>query len=201
MLYPRITKLNGKEVLVNDNACIGYKEHLADKYTILFLSGVLSGDQEVHNLLMSLDTIPPYKPIKIVITFPGGDLDYTFLLYDTIKLMKSPIITIGKYCASAAAILLASGSQRYLFPHAKVLLHLATGQMGGDIKDFEIQHRQMKQYQEKAIDILCECGAKKSRAEILVNIDRDFWLEPKEAIKYGLADEIMTTKVWEGICQ
>jgi len=51
----------------------------------------------------------------------------------------------------------------------------------------------------KIVDILHEAGVKKSREEILADIDRDFWLEPKEAIDYGLADEIMTKEIWEGM--
>ena len=110
--------------------------------------------------------------------------------------MKSPIITVGRYCASAAAIILAAGTKRYLFPHAKVMLHLPSGQMGGDSKDWEIQHREMQKYKDKIVDILCENGAKKSREEILSDIDRNFWLEPQEAINYGLEDEIITPEVW-----
>jgi len=198
MLYPRTTELNGLETLVEDSQCIGYKEHLADNYRILFLTGIISGDTELHNLLMSMDSIS-HDPIWLVITSLGGDLDSTFLLYDTIKLIKSPVETIGRYCASAAAILLASGSKRYLFPHAKVMLHLPAGQMGGDARDWDIQHRQMEKYRNKVVDILCECGAKKNREEILYDIDRDFWLEPSEAISYGLADEVITPEIWHEI--
>ena len=93
-------------------------------------------------------------------------------------------------------MLLAAGSKRYLYPHAKVMLHLPSGQMGGDARDLEIQHRQMGVYRDKVIDILCDCGAKKNRTEILGDMDRDYWLEPQEAIDYGLADEILTPEIW-----
>ncbi len=195
MLYPRIVTLNGREVLVDDAQLCGYKEHMTQEHRMLFLSGVLTGETDSHNLLMALDTLS-HKPIKIMITSVGGDLDSAFLFYDTMKMIKSPIITIGRYCASAAAMLLAAGSKRYLFCHAKVMLHLPSGQMGGDAKDWEIQHREMQKYKSRMVDILCECGATKSREEILKDIDRDFWLEPSEACAYGLADEILTPKKW-----
>ena len=195
MLYPRITTINNKQVLAGENQMVGYREHMTQKYRMLFLSGVLTGETDSHNLLMALDTLS-HDPIKLVITSPGGYLDSTFLFYDTMKMVQSPIETVGRYCASAAAILLAAGKKRYLFPHAKVMLHLPAGQMGGDAKDWDIQHKQMQNYQNKVIDILCECGATKSRAEILADIDRDYWMEPEEAIAYGLADEIMSPEIW-----
>ena len=196
MLYPRITRVNDRDTLVDDTQCVGYKEHMADRHRILFLSGLITGDMENHNLLMTLDSLSD-DPIKLIITSAGGDLDATFLLYDTIKSMRSPVITIGRYCASAAAILLAAGSKRYLYPHAKVMLHLPAGQMGGDARDWDIQHKQMEKYRSVVVDILCLCGARKSRDKILEDIDRDFWMEPKEAIDYGLADEIWTPGIWQ----
>jgi len=197
MLYPRTIKLNGKDILVDDTQMTGYKEHLTQNHRLLFFSGAITGEMASHDLLLALDTLA-HDPIKIVITSPGGDLDATFLFYDTMKLIQSPIITIGRYCASAAAILLAAGSKRYLFPHAKVMLHLPAGQMAGDSKDWDIQHKQMESYRSKVVDILCECGAVKSREEILADMDRDYWLEPEEAIAYGLADSIMDKKTWNG---
>jgi len=196
MIFPRTINLNGKDTLVADDQMVGYKEHLTQNHRILFLSGVITGEMDSQNLLLALDTLS-HDPIRIVITSPGGDLDSTFLFYDTMRLIKSPIETVGRYCASAAAMLLAAGKKRYLFPHAKVMLHLPAGQMGGDAKDWDIQHRQMEAYRDKVVSILCECGATKSRAEILADMDRDFWLDPGQAIAYGLADEVLSPEIWQ----
>ena len=193
MLYPRQTK-DGELVL--DTQMVSWKEHLSQEYRILSFDGVITGDTSPRQLLRALDSLS-HDPIKIFITSPGGELDSTFLFYDTMKMIKSPIITIGEYCASAAAIILAAGSKRYLYPHAKVMLHLPAGQMGGDAKDWDIQHRQMVQYRNRVVDILIECGVKKSREEILADMDRDYWLDPLEAISYGLADAIMTPEIWQ----
>ena len=194
MLYART--FNNK--LVQDNQMVGYREHMTTEHRILFLTGPLTGDTEPHNLMMALDTIS-HDPVKLIITSPGGELDSTFLFIDTMKMIKCPVETIGRYCASAAAIILASGAKgkRYLLPHAKVMLHLPAGQMGGDSKDWEIQHKQMLGYKNRIVDILCECGVTKTREEILADIDRDFWLDPQEAIDYGLADQILTTEMWQ----
>jgi len=196
MLYPRIARVGERDILVDETQMIGYKEHMTQEHRILFLTGAITGEMDSQNLLLALDSLSN-EPIKIVITSPGGDLDTTFLLIDTMKLIQSPVITIGRYCASAACLILASGKERYLYPHARTMLHLATGQMGGDYKDFAIQHRLMVSYQNKIVDILTEAGVKKSREEILEDIDRDFWLDPKECIAYGLADKIMTPETWK----
>ena len=199
MIYPRIITLNGEEVLVDDSQMVGYKEHMTQEYRMLFLSGTI-GETESHNLLMALDTLS-HDPIKIVITSGGGDLDSTFLLIDTMKIIQSPIITIGRYCASAAALLLASGKERYLFPHAKVMLHphkIFLGETPLSDAEIDVVRQESGKYKEKMVDILIECGARKSRAGILADIEnKNFWLEPKEAIAYGIADEILSPEIWQ----
>ena len=200
MLYARTTKLNGEDVLVDDSQMCGYREHMTQEHRVLFLSGLIGNETDSHNLLMALDTLS-HDPIKLVITSPGGDLDLAFLFYDTMKLIKSPIITIGRFCASAAVLLLAAGSKRYLFPHNKTMLHKPWGQASGDSRDWEIQGLEMKKYERKFIEALIESGAKRTYNEVLNDIDRNLWLEPQETIEYGLADEIITPEIWEGICQ
>lgn len=195
MLYPRKTE-DGN--LVSEDQMVSYREHLTQKHRVLFFSGRIgercpacgTGETDSHNLLLALDSLS-HDPIKLIITSPGGDLDAAFLFYDTIRLIKSPVETLGRYCASAAAMLLAAGSTRYLMPHAKVMLHLPAGQYGGDTRDIDIWHAEITKYKDKMVDILIECGAKKSPRELLTDMDRDFWLEPKEAISYGLADKVM----------
>ena len=201
MLYPRTTTLNGEQVLVADNQMTAYKEHLQVQHRILFLTGILGGETESHNLLLALDSIS-HDPIKLVITSAGGELDSTFLFYDTMKMLQSPVEVVGRYCASAAVLLLAAGSKgkRYLFPHAKVMLHLPSNYFQKDtvisVQDMEISQNELRKYKDKMVEILRDCGVKKSREEILLDIDRDFWLEPEEACAYGLCDEIMTPQIW-----
>ena len=197
MLYPRVDAL-GK--LVSDDQMVGHREHLTQQHRVLFLSGVLTGETESHNLLLALDSLSS-APIRIVITSPGGDLDSAFLFYDTMQLLRSPVYTVGRYCASAAALLLAAGQKRYLFPHAKVMLHTPKtylGSVGLADADLEVVHKEAKKYKAKMAEALIACGVRRTATELLVDIERaDFWLEPEEAIKYGLADEVMTKKTLE----
>lgn len=197
MLYPRVTT-DGK--LVSEDQVVGYKEHFTKKYRILFMAGVIIGESDFHNLLLTLDSLS-HEPIKIVINSPGGDLDSTFLLYDTMKLIQSPVITYGRYCASAAAIILAAGQKRYLSPHSKTMLHLGANFFTRDtaipFQDMKIIQKETKKAQDEVVKVLIDCGVRRTPEQLLIDIDRDFWLEPKDAVEYGLADEMMTTEVWQ----
>ena len=200
MLKPRVVKLNNKEVLVSQNQCVGYEEHLAEAYGILFLNGVIGNEFKMHNLLLALDS-KLYGTLRLIITSPGGDLDSAFLLYDTIRQIKTPVETIGRYCASEAALILAAGSKRYVYPHAKVMLHLPSNYFQRDtvipFQEMEIYQKESKKYKDRMINILQECGVKKNYDEILKDIDREYWLDSTEAIEYGLCDEILTSEVWQ----
>ncbi len=193
MLYPRQTE---KGALVTNEQMVDPREHLAHKHRILFITGAFTGETESVNTLLAVDTLG-HNPVKLVITSPGGDLDTTFLMYDTIKMMKSPIVTIGRYCASAAVIILAAGKKRYLFPHAKVMLHLPWTQISGDSREMEIGNKLMQGYKDNIINILQENGVKKTKREILKDIDREHWMNPQEAIDYGVADEIVTPRIMQ----
>ena len=193
MMYPRTTE-NGK--LVDDTQMVGAGEHLRGK-RILNISGAITSEIDIPTILFAFDSISN-DSMKLVISSPGGDLDSAFLIYDTIKLLESPVITLGRFCASAAVLLLAAGKERYLMPHAKVMLHLHSNYFAKDtsipVQDMEIIQRESKKYKDKMIDILIECGVKRNRKELLRDIDRDFWLDPHEAIEYGLADKIIDKK-------
>ena len=197
MLYPRLTK-NGQTVC--EDEMVSFREHLAVNNRLLFLTGVITGEVEASGLLMAMDSLS-HDPIKLVITSPGGELDSTFMLYDTIRLLSAPVYTLGRYCASAAAILLAAGKQRYLLPHAKVMLHLPSSYFQKDtiipLQDMEIHQREARKYKERMVELFLECGVKRSKEELLSDVDRDFWLEPEEAIAYGLADKVITPEVMQ----
>ena len=194
MLYPRVDK-EGK--LVDDNQMVSAREHLYARHRIIVLTGEITGETSSTDLLLALDSLD-HAPIKMLITSQGGLLDATFLLCDTFNLTQSPIWTIGRFCCSGATLLLAAGNRRYLFPSARVMLHLPSGMLSGDSRDIRIQQEEMTKRQDEIISLLQEHGVKKSKEEILVDIDRDYWMSPAEAIEYGLADEIVTPEIVKG---
>ncbi len=204
MMKPRIAIVDGKETLVDIRSAMDYPEVMTGRFGIVYLNGI-TGREHLAGASDYLEALDFYGHDKIImmIDSPGGDLDDTFTLYDTIKRMRTPVVTIGKYCLSAAAIILAAGNKRYLSPHAKVMLHLGSQFFAQNTniasQDMEIINKQTLKYKEKIIDILIECGVTQTRKRILRDIDRDFWLEPQEAIEYGLADEIFTKEIWQGM--
>jgi len=196
MLYPRVTKINGKETLIGDNCLVSPREHLAGK-RIINVFGTIGMELDSVNLLLALDS-QSHEPIKFIISSPGGSVDAAFLLYDVIQLVESPIITIGTWCCSAAVMLLAAGNKRYLLPHSKTMIHLIRSQFEGDAKDFEIAKKEMDAYQTQMSEIYQRCGVKKTKKQLSMDMDREFWMNPKEAIDYGLADEIVTKETVQG---
>ena len=192
MLYPRE---EGK-TLVQDNQMVSYREHLSRKNRMVFLTGPISDDSESCNLLMALSSISD-EPLKMIVTSPGGYLDATYMFCDTMKMImeKTPIYVLGRYVCSAAVLPFVCAKKRYLLPHAKMMLHLPWGQIQGDTKEIEIQRKEMEKTQSQMVEFLRENGVRKSVKQIMLDIDREKWMNPQEAIDYGLADEIMNPDV------
>lgn len=194
-MYPR----KDKDKLVADNQMVGYREHLSHKNRMIFLTGPISDEQgwgatESCNLFMALASVSK-EPIKMVVTSPGGFLDPTYLLCDTIEACGVPVYTLGRFVCSAAVLPFVCGTKRYLLPHARVMLHLPSAVFAGDSAELNIQHKEMEKGQEQLISFLQSHGVKRTQEQILSDIDRSFWMNPKEAIEYGLADEVMTKEV------
>jgi ATP-dependent Clp protease protease subunit len=99
---------------------------------------------------------------------------------------------MGREVCSAATLLLAAGSKRYLMPHAQVMIHLPSGGFEGNAEQIDSQNKEMKKFKEEMVAILIECGVKKSREAILKDMRKELWMTAKEAIEYGLADKIAT---------
>ena len=192
---------------IKDDQMRSVKEYFLDEHRMLFLDGVIrndrcqicgkGGDTESTNLLLAL-AAHSGEPIKIVITSPGGAVDAALMIYDVMRLIDTPIITIGRYCASAAAILMAAGTERYLFPQAKMMLHLASGQLTGNTAEITIQKEEIDKTQQSLVDALIECGVKKTREEILKDINREKWFNARESIEYGMADGVVTKELLKG---
>lgn len=194
-MYPR----KDKDKLVADNQMVGYREHLMFKKRIVFLTGPIADEQgfsatEGCNLFMAMASVSD-EPIKMIINSPGGWLDPTYIMCDTIETCGVPIYTLGRSVCSAAVLPFVCGSKRYVLPHAKFMLHLPSGQLVGDSADIDIQHKEMQKTKNQMVEFLQSHGVKKTYDNILQDIDRAYWMNPKEAIDYGLADEVMTKEV------
>ncbi|WP_216593758.1 ClpP family protease [Flavihumibacter sp. ZG627] len=150
--------------------------------------------REVVTKMLLLDA-DNNNEIKFYINSPGGVVTSGMVIYDTMKMLKSPVSTICMgLAASMGSILLSGGvkGRRFIYPHGEVMIHQPSlgGYMQGVSADLEIQAKQTRRVKELGAKILAEnCG--KTMAQIMKDFDRDYWMDAKEAIEYGIIDGIM----------
>lgn len=163
----------------------------------VFLWGVVDDNsaKDIVNRLLYLDTIEPGKEISFFINSPGGMVTSGMVIYDTMRMIKSPVSTICMgFAASMASILLSGGKKgkRFVFPSGEVLIHqpLLGGMYRGTSADLEIQAEQIKKTKEIGARILAEnCG--QPLEKIKKDFDRDYWMDAKESVEYGIVDKIV----------
>lgn len=151
--------------------------------------------REVVSKLLLLDADKPGEEIKFYINSPGGVVTSGMVIYDTIRLIKSPVSTICMgLAASMGSILLSVGEKgrRFIYPHGEVMIHQPS--LGGYLRatsaDIEIQAEQMEKTKLLGAKILAEnCG--KTVEQILKDFDRDYWMDAEAAVKYGIVDGII----------
>lgn len=149
--------------------------------------------------LLFLEAQDPGKEITIYLNSPGGSITAGMAVYDTMKLISSPIrIVVVGLAASMGSIFLSGGTKgrRFLYPHARVLIHqpLIMGTMRGAAVDIHIQAQEMEKHREELNKILAEASGQ-PLDRISQDTDRDFYLNAEEAIAYGLADAIVKEPV------
>lgn len=148
--------------------------------------------REVVTKMLLLDADNSDKEIKFYINSPGGVVTSGMVIYDTMKMLKSPVSTICMgLAASMGSILLSGGEKgrRFIYPHGEVMIHQPSlgGHMQGVSADLEIQAVQTKRVKELGARILAEnCG--KTVAQIMKDFDRDYWMDAKDALSYGIVD-------------
>jgi ATP-dependent Clp protease protease subunit len=116
-------------------------------------------------------------------------------MYDTIKMISSPVSTICMgLAASMGSILLSAGTKgkRFIYPHGEVMIHQPSlgGYMQATSADIEIQAIQIRKTKELGAKILADnCG--KSVDQIMADFDRDYWMDANEAVAYGIVDQVL----------
>src|SRR5258705_9208444 len=163
----------------------------------VYLWGVVDDKsaKDVVSKLLLLDADKPGEEIKFYINSPGGVVTSGMVMYDTMQMMKSPVITICMgLAASMGSILLSGGvkGKRLIYPHGEVMIHQPSlgGHIQGVSADLEIQARQTQRVKEIGAKILADnCG--KTVETIMKDFDRDYWMNAKEAIEYGIVDGII----------
>jgi len=144
-------------------------------------------------ILMQMDD--EKSPITVYINSPGGSADSGFAIYDALRFFKPPIRTIvNGLCASAAIIihLAAPKERRFSLPNGRFLIHQPSTYVQGSASDIEISANEILKLRERYNEIVGEeCG--KTAEQVTKDADRDFWLSPEEAKKYGLVSKVVKT--------
>ena len=190
ILIPSVTETGARGERVFDIYSLLLKER------IIFL-GMPINDQ-VANLIIAqllyLEREDSEKDISLYIHCPGGIIAAGLAIYDTMQLMKCDVSTtcVG-LAASMGTLLLCAGAKgkRYALPNSTIHLHQAVGGAQGQAADIEIAAREIMRMQETIRNIIAKHTGQPME-KIAHDTDRDFYLNPKQAMEYGIIDEILT---------
>ena len=164
------------------------------KERIVFLCGPV--DDLVANLIMAqllwLESENPDKDIHLYINSPGGSVTAGLSVYDSMQFVRCDIATmcVGQ-AASMGAFLLAAGAEgkRVALPNSRMMLHQPSGGSQGVASDIEIQAREIVLIRARLNEILAE-HTSQAIEKIAEDTDRDYWMNPEEALEYGLVDTV-----------
>lgn len=163
----------------------------------IFLWGAVTDEtaKDITEKLLYLEAADPGKEIFFYINTPGGSITAGMAVYDTMQLVTSPITVIVTGMAASMGSILLSGAKkgrRLLYPHSRVLIHqpLISGRFIGPATDINIQAQEMEKLRHELNQILASASGQPLE-RITQDTDRDFYLNAKEAIEYGLADRIV----------
>lgn len=161
----------------------------------VFLWGAVNGKsaEKICNQLLYLEAEAPGKEITFFINSPGGVVSDGLLMMDVMNMITSPVRTVCMgMAASMGSILLAAGEKgkREIWPNARVMIHQpSVGGIQGQATDIEISAQQLLLIKQKSAHILADnCG--KKYEDIMKDFDRDYWMDAKQALKYGIVDKI-----------
>ncbi len=165
------------------------------KERIIFLGTAI--DDTVANLviaqLLFLESQDKSKDIKLYINSPGGSVTAGLAIYDAMQYVKPDVSTICVgVAASMGAVLLAAGAKgkRFSLPNSEVMIHQVLGGVQGQATDIKIHAERILQIKDRLNVILAKHTGKK-KADVEQDTERDYFLEPKEAVTYGLIDKVI----------
>jgi ATP-dependent Clp protease protease subunit len=188
-MIPYVIEKDGREERVYDI----YSRLLKDR--IVFLGTQV--DDEVANALVAqmlfLQSDDPKADIHMYINSPGGSVSAGMAIYDTMQFISCDVAT---YCigqaASMGAVLLTAGARgkRYSLPNSRIMIHQPLAGMQGTAEEIDIHVREFRRTKKKLNQILItHCG--QSLEQIEKDTDRDRFMDPEEAVSYGLIDKVV----------
>ena len=146
--------------------------------------------------MLFLQMEDPKKDISLYINSPGGSVTDGMASYDTMNFLQCDIVT---YCvgqaASMSTLLLAAGTKgkRYALPNSRVMMHQPTGGATGQTSDISIAAREIVRWRERMNELIAG-PTNKTVEEVAEDSDRDFYMTAKEALEYGIVDQVIESK-------
>jgi len=145
-----------------------------------------------------LESENPEADILFYINSPGGSVTAGMAIYDTMQYIKPDVSTIvmGQAC-SMGSLLAQAGApgKRLILPHARHMIHQPSGGAGGQATDMEIQVREILKMKQYLTDIYVKHNtAGRTYAELVADMERDFFMSAEEAVAYGLADQVLSAR-------
>lgn len=170
-----------------------YSRLLKDR--IIFLGDSI--DDGIANTVIAqmlfLESQDKEKDIKLYINSPGGSVTSGMAIYDTMQYIKSPVSTICiGMAASMAAVLLSSGEKgkRFILPNSEVMIHQVMGGVEGQAIDIKIRAERIIKMKDRLNQILAK-HTEQPVDKVEKDTDRDYFMSPVEAVKYGLVDKVI----------
>lgn len=191
MINDPIILREGKDGSLQKTNC--YSELLEERKIFLFNEIDDDISASIVSQLIYLDSKEQGKEIYLYINSPGGSVSAGLAIYDTMNMIKSPVVTVCMgLCASMAAVLLSGGEKgkRLCQKNGKILIHQVLGGVGGQATNMDIHTKDMLKTKRLLNGILAE-NTGKTVEDITRDTERDYILNPEEAVAYGIIDEIM----------
>lgn len=162
---------------------------------IIMLTGEVTDETAalVTSQLLYLESVDPDKDIYLYINSPGGSVTAGMAIYDTMNFIKCDVSTICMgMAASMGAFLLSSGTKgkRYVLPNSEVMIHQPLGGAQGQATEIDIVAKHILKIRERLNGILAK-NTGKAISQIAMDTERDNYLSAKEALDYGLVDDII----------
>jgi ATP-dependent Clp protease protease subunit len=167
------------------------------KTRTILLTGEVDKDlsEKVIRHLLLLESLSA-EPITILIDSPGGDVYAGFSIFDMIRFVKAPvrIVGMGLIASAAALILLAVPKERrFGLPNSSYLIHQPLSGIQGVASDIEIHARELEKTKVRLNEIIAEATGQ-SLERVSKDTDRDYWMNAKESIAYGLIEKIIANR-------
>ena len=168
------------------------------KERVIFLTGEVN-DYQADLLcaqLLFMESENPEKDIHFYINSPGGAVTAGMAIYDTMQFIKPDVSTtvMGQACSMGSLLATAGAAgKRYILPNARHMIHQPSGGAGGQATDMEIQVKEILKMKKSLTEIYVKHNsAGKTLDEMIAAMERDNFMDPLEALNYGLVDKVIT---------